>query len=177
VHRDKPGRSTRGANRTGQLLKGGPSRDRHFPCPAASSCRMGRPGSRALRVAARPACGRPVTQAVRSRTRQQPGPGTGLPSCGIAHGPSRWLTPAGCTDKQGSAWLRFVLCEAAQTAKRSPQFTATFQAIARRRGKKIATTAIARKLLTRAWHLLTDAQRAPALQATATAPAPPAPAR
>jgi transposase len=83
----------------------------------------------------------------------------------------------GHISKQGSAWLRFVLCEAAQTAKRSPQFTATFQAIARRRGKKIATTAIARKLLTRAWHLLTDAQRAPALQATATAPAPPAPAR
>jgi len=44
-----------------------------------------------------------------------------------------------------------VLCEAAQTAKRSPQFAATFQAIARRRGKKIATTAIARKLLTRWW--------------------------
>ena len=44
-----------------------------------------------------------------------------------------------------------MLCEAAQTAKRSPQFAATFQAIARRRGKKIATTAIARKLLTRWW--------------------------
>jgi transposase len=68
----------------------------------------------------------------------------------------------GHISKQGSAWLRFVLCEAAQTAKRSPQFAATFQAIARRRGKKIATTAIARKLLTRAWHLLTNAQRAPA---------------
>ncbi len=83
----------------------------------------------------------------------------------------------GHISKQGSAWLRFVLCEVAQTAKRSPQFAATFQAIAKRRGKKIATTAIARKLLTRAWHLLTDAQRAPAPQATATAPAPPTPAR
>jgi transposase len=72
---------------------------------------------------------------------------------------------------QGSAWLRFVLGEAAQTAKRSPQFAATFQAIARRRGKKIATVAIARKLLTRAWHLLTDADTTTAPQAVA-APAP-----
>jgi transposase len=62
----------------------------------------------------------------------------------------------GHISKQGSACIRFVLCEAAQTAKRSPQFAATFQAIAKRRGKKIASTAIARKLLTRAWHLLTD---------------------
>jgi transposase len=49
------------------------------------------------------------------------------------------------------------LCEAAQTAKRHPDFAASYQDIARRRGKKIATTAIARKLLTRAHHLLTDA--------------------
>ena len=40
--------------------------------------------------------------------------------------------------------------EAAQTAKRSPEFAAGYQDIARRRGKKIATTAVARKLLTRA---------------------------
>jgi hypothetical protein len=45
-------------------------------------------------------------------------------------------------------WLRWVLCEAAQTAKRSPEFAAAFQRIAKRRGKKIATTAVARKLLT-----------------------------
>ena len=63
----------------------------------------------------------------------------------------------GHISKQGSVWLRWVLCEAAQTAKRSPQFADGYQAIARRRGKKIATTAVARKLLTRAWHLLTDA--------------------
>ena len=50
-----------------------------------------------------------------------------------------------------------MLCEAAQTAKRHPDFAATYQAIARRRGKKIATTAVARKLITRACHLLTDA--------------------
>jgi hypothetical protein len=67
--------------------------------------------------------------------------------------------------------LRWALCEAAQTAKRSPQFAATFQAIAKRRGKKIATTAVARKLLTRAWHLLTDAGHAiPPPAAAPTAP-------
>ena len=65
----------------------------------------------------------------------------------------------GHISKQGPAWLRWVLCEAAQTAKRSPQ-SASYQAIARRRGKKIATTAVARKLATRAWHLLTDAEHA-----------------
>ncbi|HEY3034823.1 MAG TPA: IS110 family transposase [Streptosporangiaceae bacterium] len=68
----------------------------------------------------------------------------------------------GHISKQGSALLRWALCEAAQTAKRSPQFAASFQAIAKRRGKKIATTAVARKLATRAWHLLTDAERAEA---------------
>jgi transposase len=68
----------------------------------------------------------------------------------------------GHISKQGSVLLRWALCEAAQTAKRSPQFAASFQAIAQRRGKKIATTAVARKLLTRAWHLLTDADRAAA---------------
>jgi len=64
--------------------------------------------------------------------------------------------------KEGSAWLRWVLCEAAQTAKRSPEFAPAFQRIAKRRGKKIATTAIARKLATRTWHLLTDAGHAAA---------------
>jgi hypothetical protein len=55
---------------------------------------------------------------------------------------------------------RWILCEAAQKAKHSPEFAATYQAIARRRGTKIATTAIARKLLTRAYHLLADAASA-----------------
>jgi len=49
-----------------------------------------------------------------------------------------------------------VLNQAAQTAKRSPDFAASYAAIAKRRGKKIATIAIARKLLTRAYHLLAD---------------------
>jgi len=62
--------------------------------------------------------------------------------------------------------------QAAQTAKRSPQFAATYTAIAKRRGKKIATIAIARKLLTRAWHLLATAQApAPATPQASTATA------
>src|SRR6516162_4807935 len=68
----------------------------------------------------------------------------------------------GHISKQGSAWLRWVLNQAAQTAKRSPEFHATYTAIAKRRGKKIATIAIARKLLTRAWHLLDQMQAADA---------------
>ena len=71
----------------------------------------------------------------------------------------------GHISKQGSAWLRWVLNQAAQTAKRSPEFSAAYAAIARRRGKKIATIAISRKLLTRAYHLLTAVQAA---QATST---------
>ena len=62
----------------------------------------------------------------------------------------------GHISKQGSAWLRWVLNQAAQTAKRSPEFAATYAGIAKRRGKKIATIAIARKLLTRAYHLLAE---------------------
>ncbi len=76
----------------------------------------------------------------------------------------------GHISKQGSAWLRWILCEAAQTAKRSPQFAASYQELARRRGKKIATTAIARKLLTRAWHLLTEAEHAAAGRQAAISP-------
>jgi hypothetical protein len=55
----------------------------------------------------------------------------------------------GHISKQGSAWLRWVLNQAAQTAKRSPEFAPTYAAIAKRRGTKIATMAIARELLTR----------------------------
>ena len=68
----------------------------------------------------------------------------------------------GHISKQGSAWLRWVMNQAAQTAKRSPEFAASYAAIAKRRGKKIATIAIARKLLTRAWHLLSEMQAADA---------------
>ena len=55
-------------------------------------------------------------------------------------------------------WLRWVLNQAAQTARRSPEFAPAYSSIAKRRGKKIATIAIARKLLTRAWHLLAGMQ-------------------
>jgi hypothetical protein len=72
--------------------------------------------------------------------------------------------------------LRWVLNQAAQTAKRSPDFAATYAAIAKRRGKKIATIAIARKLLTRAYHLLASMQATdtstPAASAASAAAAP-----
>ena len=53
----------------------------------------------------------------------------------------------GRISKQGSAWLRWALGQAAQTAKRHPGFSATYAAIAARRGKQIATTAIAARHL------------------------------
>ena len=84
-----------------------------------------------------------------------------IPSAAAANA-CHWLTQPGGTDKQGSAWLRWVMNQAAQTAKRSPDFAATYSSIAKRRGKKIATIAISRKLLTRAWHLLNDLQAASA---------------
>jgi transposase len=68
----------------------------------------------------------------------------------------------GHISKQGSVWLRWALNQAAQTAKRSPEFSARYAAIAKRRGKRIATIAIARKLVTRAWHLLAEMEPADA---------------
>jgi transposase len=58
--------------------------------------------------------------------------------------------------KQGSPWVRWILQEAAQTAKRSPMFATTYAQLARRRGKQIATVAIARRLLARSFHILTQ---------------------
>jgi hypothetical protein len=49
-----------------------------------------------------------------------------------------------------------VLGQAAHIAKRHPEFAGSYQEIAARRGKKIATTAVARKLLTRSYHLLAE---------------------
>jgi len=68
----------------------------------------------------------------------------------------------GHISKQGSAWLRWAMNQAAQTAKRSPEFSVSYAVIAAKRGKKIATIAIARKLLTRAWHLLNQMEPAEA---------------
>ena len=71
-------------------------------------------------------------------------------------------SPARAHPGQGPAWPRWVMNQAAQTARRSPDFAATYSSIARRRGKKIATIAISRTLLTRAWHLLSGIQAADA---------------
>ena len=42
----------------------------------------------------------------------------------------------GHISKQGPAWLRWVMNQAAQTARRSPDFAATYSAIAKRRGRR-----------------------------------------
>jgi transposase len=60
--------------------------------------------------------------------------------------------------KQGSPWVRFVLQEAAQRAKTRPPFAAFYAKTAARRGKHIATVAVARKLLARCFHVLTELQ-------------------
>jgi transposase len=53
-------------------------------------------------------------------------------------------------------WVRWILQEAAQTAKRSPQSADTYAQLARRRGTQIATVAVARRLLARSFHLLKE---------------------
>jgi hypothetical protein len=53
----------------------------------------------------------------------------------------------GHISKQGDPWLRWIMNQAAQTAKRTPPYAACFEQIAHRRGRKIATIAVARKLL------------------------------
>ncbi|QUW94411.1 hypothetical protein KE639_05673 [Streptomyces sp. V17-9] len=52
------------------------------------------------------------------------------------------------------------MCQAAQTAKRTPVYAETCARLSQRRGKKIATTAIAREFLTRVYHLLREAEAA-----------------
>ena len=48
------------------------------------------------------------------------------------------------------------LQEAGQTAKRHPMFAGAYAQLSRRRGNHIATTAIARRLLARSFHILTQ---------------------
>jgi len=60
----------------------------------------------------------------------------------------------GHISKRGSSLLRWTLGEAAHTAKRHPDFQEAYQRIARRRGNKIATVAIARQLLVRIFYTL-----------------------
>jgi transposase len=66
----------------------------------------------------------------------------------------------GHISKQGSPWVRWILQEAAQTAKRSPMFASAYVQLARRRGKQIATVAIARRLLARSFHILNQLEAA-----------------
>ncbi len=62
----------------------------------------------------------------------------------------------GGISKQGSAWVRWALVEAAQRARRDPLFEPFYLPIARRRGWRIATVAVARKLLTRCFYILQE---------------------
>jgi transposase len=79
--------------------------------------------------------------------------------------------------KQGSPWVRWILQEAAQTAKRHPMFATTYGQLARRRGNSIATVAIARRLLARCFYILNQLEAAlpekarPGALATPHAPA------
>jgi transposase len=70
--------------------------------------------------------------------------------------------------KQGSPWVRGILQEAAQTAKRHPMFAGAYAQLARRRGKNIATTAIARRLLARSFHILSQLEEASASEKAGT---------
>jgi transposase len=56
--------------------------------------------------------------------------------------------------------VRGILQEAAQTAKRHPMFASAYAGLAHRRGNHIATAAIARRLLARSFHILTQLEEA-----------------
>ncbi len=58
--------------------------------------------------------------------------------------------------KMGPGAVRFVLGEAAHVAKTKPPFAEVYESIRRRRGKQIATTAIARRLLAAAFYVLKE---------------------
>jgi transposase len=63
----------------------------------------------------------------------------------------------GHISKQGSPWVRWILIEAAHKAKTRPPYAKPAADITQRRGRKIATVAIARKLLARCYWLLKEA--------------------
>ena len=71
------------------------------------------------------------------------------------HGPPRPHHQA------GSPWGRRIPQEAAQTAKRHPLFASAYAQLARRRGTNLATTAIARRLLARSFHILIQLEAQP----------------
>jgi transposase len=58
--------------------------------------------------------------------------------------------------KMGPSAVRFVLGEAAHVAKLKPPFADAYESIRRRRGKQIATTAVARRLLSAAFYILKE---------------------
>ncbi len=62
----------------------------------------------------------------------------------------------GHISKQGSVWVRWILVEAAHQAIRRPPFDRIHAQIARRRGKHVATVAVARKLLARSYYVLKE---------------------
>jgi transposase len=64
--------------------------------------------------------------------------------------------------------VRGILQEAAHTAKRHPMFVGAYAQLARRRGTNIATVAIARRLLARCFHILTQLEEASAPQKAGT---------
>lgn len=67
-------------------------------------------------------------------------------------------TRRGHISKQGPALVRWALGEAAHMAKNQTPFAAFFHRVARRRGNKIATVAVARKLLARSFHVLREVE-------------------
>lgn len=58
--------------------------------------------------------------------------------------------------RMGPASVRFVLGEAAHVAKATPAYAPAYDSIRKRRGKQIATTAIARRLLAHSFHILKE---------------------
>jgi hypothetical protein len=56
----------------------------------------------------------------------------------------------------GPAAVRFVLVEAAHVAKTKPQFAEVYDSIGRRRGRQIATVAIAPRLLSASFYVLKE---------------------
>ena len=67
-------------------------------------------------------------------------------------------TRRGHISKQGSRWLRWVMVEAASSARHDPALRRFSDRIASRRGERIARVALARRLLTLCFYALRDEQ-------------------
>lgn len=65
-------------------------------------------------------------------------------------------THRGRITKEGSAYLRWIMVQAALQADQSPRLKHLRERVAKRRGKMPARVAVARELLVIAWHLLRD---------------------